>query len=95
MCSSAAERWIPHDLGSGVCNVDLGFAKRFSIAEQRYFQFRRELFNAFNQLNLKPPGPGRRHAAGAAHRRAQSCLGFALAAHLINFLCSCRYSIFS
>ena len=42
--------WGPH-----LQQWDLGFAKRFAIAEKRYFQFRGELFNAFNQVNLKPP----------------------------------------
>jgi hypothetical protein len=41
--------------GPGLQQWDLGFAKRFIITEQRYFQFRGELFNAFNQVNLKPP----------------------------------------
>jgi hypothetical protein len=34
---------------------DLGLAKRFSLSEQRYFQFRGEAFNTFNQVNLAPP----------------------------------------
>jgi len=41
--------------GPGLRNWDLGFAKNFSIAERRYFQFRGELFNAFNNVNLSPP----------------------------------------
>jgi hypothetical protein len=41
--------------GPGLQQWDLGFAKRFAWTEQRYFQFRGELFNAFNQVNLKPP----------------------------------------
>jgi hypothetical protein len=45
--------------GSGLQQWDLGFAKRFFIAEQRYFQFRGELFNAFNQVNMKPPASQR------------------------------------
>jgi hypothetical protein len=42
--------WSP-----GLQQWDLGFAKRFALNEQRYFQFRGELFNAFNQVNLKMP----------------------------------------
>jgi hypothetical protein len=41
--------------GPGVQQWDLGFAKRFSLSEQRYFQFRGELFNAFNNVNYQPP----------------------------------------
>ena len=41
--------------GPGLQQWDIGLAKRFPIGEQRYFQFRGELFNAFNQVNLKPP----------------------------------------
>ncbi|HXA48834.1 MAG TPA: hypothetical protein VNV86_00950, partial [Candidatus Acidoferrum sp.] len=42
--------WAP-----GLQQWDLGFAKRFRVAEQKSFQFRGELFNVFNQVNLKPP----------------------------------------
>ncbi|MBV9743686.1 MAG: TonB-dependent receptor, partial [Acidobacteriia bacterium] len=41
--------------GPGLQQWDLGIAKRFSVAEQRFFQFRAEAFNTFNQVNLKPP----------------------------------------
>lgn len=41
--------------GPGLQQWDLGFAKNFSLAEQRYFQFRGELFNTFNQVNFEPP----------------------------------------
>jgi hypothetical protein len=41
--------------GPGVQQWDLGFAKRFSFNERRYFQFRGELFNAFNNVNYAPP----------------------------------------
>ena len=41
--------------GPGLQQWDLGFAKQFHLTEQRYFQFRGELFNAFNQVNLNPP----------------------------------------
>jgi hypothetical protein len=49
--------WAP-----GLQQWDLGFAKRFTVSERRYFQFRGELFNAFNQVNLKMPAS----TAGAA-----------------------------
>jgi hypothetical protein len=49
--------WAP-----GMQQWDLGFAKRFTLSERRYFQFRGELFNAFNQVNLKMPAA----TAGAA-----------------------------
>ena len=39
----------------GLQQWDLGFAKRFLFTEQRYFQFRGEMFNAFNQVNYAPP----------------------------------------
>jgi hypothetical protein len=42
--------WGPH-----LQQWDLGFAKRLAVAERRYFQFRGELFNAFNQVSYKPP----------------------------------------
>jgi hypothetical protein len=41
--------------GPGLQQWDLGLAKRFTVSEQRYFQFRGEAFNTFNQVNLKPP----------------------------------------
>ena len=41
--------------GPGLQQWDLGFAKRFNVSEQKYFQFRGELFNAFNQVNFNPP----------------------------------------
>jgi hypothetical protein len=41
--------------GPGVRQWDLGFAKSFSLSERRYFQFRGELFNAFNNVNYAPP----------------------------------------
>jgi len=41
--------------GPGLQQWDLGVAKRFSVAEQRYFQFRAEAFNTLNQVNFKPP----------------------------------------
>jgi hypothetical protein len=41
--------------GPGLQQWDLGAAKRFAFTEQRYFQFRGEMFNTFNQTNLEPP----------------------------------------
>jgi hypothetical protein len=41
--------------GPGVKNWDLGFAKKFHLSEVRYFQFRGEMFNAFNNVNYAPP----------------------------------------
>lgn len=41
--------------GPGLQEWDIGAAKRFAVSEQRYFQFRGELFNAFNQVNFEPP----------------------------------------
>ena len=41
--------------GPGIQQWDLGFAKNFALSERRYFQFRGELFNAFNNVNYAPP----------------------------------------
>jgi hypothetical protein len=41
--------------GPGSQVWDLGFAKRFAFSDVRYFQFRGELFNAFNQVNFARP----------------------------------------
>jgi len=41
--------------GPGVQQWDLGFAKNFSLSERRYFQFRGEFFNTFNNVNYAPP----------------------------------------
>jgi hypothetical protein len=42
--------------GPGLQTWDLAFGKNFAISESRYFQFRGELFNAFNHVNYEPPG---------------------------------------
>ena len=42
--------------GPGLQQWDLSFDKNFVLSESRYFQFRGELFNAFNQVNYEPPG---------------------------------------
>jgi hypothetical protein len=41
--------------GPGLRQWDLGFAKKFLLTERRYFQFRGELFNAFNNVSYEPP----------------------------------------
>lgn len=41
--------------GPGSVNFDFTFAKNFNLTERRYFQFRTELFNAFNRANFGPP----------------------------------------
>jgi hypothetical protein len=41
--------------GPGVANFDFTFAKNFQVTERRYFQFRTEVFNAFNHPNFGPP----------------------------------------
>jgi TonB dependent receptor len=45
--------------GPGVANFDFTLAKNFSLNERRYFQFRTELFNAFNHPNFGPPNIAR------------------------------------
>jgi hypothetical protein len=48
--------------GPGFANFDYSIAKKISVDEDRYFQFRTELFNAFNHPNFGPPDV-RRNAA--------------------------------
>ncbi|HEX4948492.1 MAG TPA: hypothetical protein VFZ34_17595, partial [Blastocatellia bacterium] len=45
--------------GPGSINFDFTLAKNFNITERRYFQFRTELFNAFNRANFGPPNIAR------------------------------------
>ena len=45
--------------GPGVANFDFTLAKNFNVNERRYFQFRTELFNAFNHANFGPPNIAR------------------------------------
>ncbi len=45
--------------GPGSVNFDFTFAKDFSLAAQRRFQFRLEVFNAFNRANFGPPNIAR------------------------------------
>ena len=41
--------------GPGLANFDFSLAKKIHVNEDRYFQFRTELFNAFNHPNFGPP----------------------------------------
>jgi Carboxypeptidase regulatory-like domain/TonB dependent receptor len=41
--------------GPGLANFDFSIAKNIHLDENRYFQFRTELFNAFNHANFGPP----------------------------------------
>ena len=41
--------------GPGFANFDFSIAKKIDVDENRYFQFRTELFNAFNHANFGPP----------------------------------------
>ena len=41
--------------GPGTANFDFTFAKNFRVDDHRSFQFRTELFNAFNHPNFGPP----------------------------------------
>jgi carboxypeptidase family protein len=45
--------------GPGVANFDFTFAKNFQVTDRRYFQFRTEIFNAFNHPNFGPPNIAR------------------------------------
>jgi hypothetical protein len=41
--------------GPGYANFDFTFAKDFRVSDERRFQFRAEIFNAFNRVNYGPP----------------------------------------
>jgi hypothetical protein len=43
----------------GTVNFDFTLAKNFNFTERNYFQFRTELFNAFNKANFGPPNIAR------------------------------------
>jgi len=45
--------------GPGSVNFDFTLAKNFHLTERNYFQFRTELFNAFNHANFGPPNIAR------------------------------------
>jgi hypothetical protein len=48
--------------GPGSVNFDFTLAKNFNLTERRYFQFRTELFNAFNRANFGPPNIARENS---------------------------------
>jgi hypothetical protein len=41
--------------GPGYANFDFTLAKDFRVSDRRRFQFRTEIFNAFNRANFGPP----------------------------------------
>lgn len=43
-------------VGPRYVDFDLAFFKNFNLTEDKYFQFRWEMFNAFNHTNLNNPG---------------------------------------
>ena len=45
--------------GPGYVNFDFTLAKNFPVTERVRFQFRTELFNAFNRANFGPPNIAR------------------------------------
>ena len=45
--------------GPGYANFDFTLAKNFHVDDRRYFQFRTEVFNAFNRANFGPPNIAR------------------------------------
>jgi hypothetical protein len=45
--------------GPGLVNFDFTLAKDFKVTERKRFQFRTELFNAFNRANFGPPNIAR------------------------------------
>jgi hypothetical protein len=45
--------------GPGYVNFDFTLAKNFNVTERVRFQFRTELFNAFNRANFGPPNIAR------------------------------------
>ena len=48
--------------GPGLANFDFTLAKNFPVGDRRYFQFRTEIFNAFNRANFGPPNIQRESA---------------------------------
>ena len=48
-----------HHARAGLANFDFTLAKNFHLDERRYFQFRTEVFNAFNRANFGPPNIAR------------------------------------
>ncbi len=45
--------------GPGFANFDFTLAKNFTVGDRRSFQFRTEVFNAFNRANFGPPNIAR------------------------------------
>jgi hypothetical protein len=45
--------------GPGLASFDFTLAKNFNVTERNYFQFRAEMFNAFNRANFFPPNIAR------------------------------------
>ena len=45
-------------IGPGFFGSDLAFFKNIKFTESKYFQFRWEMFNAFNKVNLYNPDMG-------------------------------------
>jgi hypothetical protein len=41
--------------GAGFVDTDLGVSKNFHLTESKYFQFRGDFLNAFNNVQLGPP----------------------------------------
>lgn len=46
---------LPDARGPGFYNLDSSLSKEFHLSEQRYFQFRWEMFNSLNHMNLGLP----------------------------------------
>ena len=47
---------IGTERGPGFFNLDFSVGKRFNVSEKNFFDFRVELFNAFNHVSWAPPG---------------------------------------
>ena len=45
--------------GPGFANFDFSLSKNIQVNDRRYFQFRTEIFNAFNRANFGPPNIAR------------------------------------
>ena len=54
--AALGETWARNTLrGPGLTQIDLALQKRFAISGSRNFEFRWEMFNAFNRMNLGNP----------------------------------------
>lgn len=47
---------IGTERGPGYFSADISIGKRFRVSESNYFDFRMEMFNAFNNVSWAPPG---------------------------------------